>query len=143
MHSRIITLNQPAITEDEIFEMMPAAVDYVVKMPQGYPEAKTILEQLGNVTRHVFTPTLERTRSTLEAHWEAFQEHAIECFTDFVDGGKVWWATTLLNDKYDLYVIDDDGYPKTWREFMREVYKNLHTGGNLQWRVTGIFDYHF
>jgi len=139
MHRIIVTLDK-TMTEDELFEMMPKAVDDVTdKTPTHLVEAEGFLSNFGEVKDGLFTPDLERIKVTLVGKFERYKAVEINSLEDFIDTQKNWEARSALNDPLEAYVCED-GWLMTYTEWLREIYVTKNT---LPSKITGVFDYHF
>lgn len=144
MHSRIITLNVSS-NEEEIYEMMNGAADYVDERDIDEDWGNEILERIGTVDReqHIFRPDKDKVEMQLRNAYEYYQEHEVSCFIEFIDPLKVYSAASALEDKYGIYIYDDwEGYPVPWLQFLRNLYRNKELV-NKEYSITGIYDYHF
>lgn len=144
MHSRVIALNE-YITDYELMELMPAGTDYVIEMGRDkfLEEATGILEPIGTVIDGCFSPDYSKIEEELDRLYHQYLENEIECFSDFIDSGKVWRARNALEDNYGYLIYSDWGL-ETWAEFLRRVYNARGKGWEMNGvTIEGVYDYHF
>ena len=146
MHSIVIALNEH-IADDELFEMMPNGVDYVIEQSldsEWVRQGKEILVRIGTVKNENLHVDFQLVRNELEKMWVDFQTTSPQTFEEYVDRYKMYRVMAAIDDDLNIQIYSDYAGLTTWAYFLRMLWNNGDQRKELSmWKIAGIYDYHY